>query len=453
MSQRSSVQGTFWKKLLARGTNYKGRLAKLYEGFLGLPETDFVQKFVGKIDNITLDRTEVKVEIKDLLKSLSDIEVPPKLDIKLVCDMTPVSTEVTLSTVTGLDSPTGYVRLKDEIIYYTGVNPTTNQLTGLSRGYFGTTATEQKINDKVQKVRYYAPMNGFDILKTILQTDAGIDTAFIDTTNFDYWRDWPGGEVEFSAIVSEPTKLETLYFEIVDLLDCKSWVGEDLKITIRRNIPNEPGRVYHTITDDANIVLDSANVDLNAPSRFTRHLLYWDRKAIGKPDEVKDYNHLDIVIDADAENSVEYGDVIEKKIFCRWLRSGYTQEELIITYLKNTLTRQLFRQRDAQPILTLEVELKDSGIKTGSYIKVSTDELSQIDGLPLDRVVFQAVKRQQKENKVTLNLLQQSSKRWGFIAPNDCPDYTNATEAQKEYCFIVGNDDKMSDGSEGYYIY
>lgn len=452
VAQRPAAQGTFWKKLLSRNPNYKGRQIKIYEGFAGLAEGDYQQRWAGVLDNIRLDGDSIKAEAVDLLKSLADVEAPPKLDIKLVADINAVAAAITLTTVSGLDSPSGYVRLKDEIIYYTGRNTGTNQITGCQRGFFGTTASTHKANDKVQKVRYYAPANPFNHLKTMLLTDAGIGASYVDTAAFDYWRDWPGGEVDFSAIVSEPTKLDKLYFEVIDLVDAKSWVGEDLKITIRRNVPNEPGRAYHTITDEANIIHDSAAVDLNEKSRLTRMSIYWDRAAVSRADDSAAYARLDVAVDADAEGANEYNETIEKKAYCRWLRSGYMQEEPMQTYIKNLLARRLFRQRDAQPILDLDVELKDSGIKTGAYCRVSTDELANADGSPIAGQIFQTIKRAGKGHRLELSLLRLPPEKWGFIAPNDTPAYDAATEAQQEYGFITDSSGLIND-RPGYYIW
>ena len=452
-AQRSSIQGTFWKKLIARNPNYKGRLIKIYTGFLGITETEFQKKWVGVVENIGLEKNSIRIEIIDLLKNLAEIEIPPKLDIKLVTEITETSTELTLTTVTGLDSPTGYIRIKDEIIYYNEVDTATNQLKGLTRGYFSTVAESHKAKDKIQKVRYYSPTNPFDLLKEILQTDAGISTDYIDTDAFNYWRDWPGGEVNFSAIVSEPTKLNKLYFEIIDLIDCKSWIGEDLKITIRRNIPNEPDRPYYVFTDEANLIYGSTSVDLNEKSRLTRILIYWDKTTLGKLDEIKEYNRLDMAIDADAESADEYNETIEKKYFCRWLRTGYMQEELMTAFIKNTITRQLFRQRNAQPFIKFDVELKDSDIKSGSYCRLSTDECLNIDGTMLLKEMFQVVRRDSVNNKINLKLLKLPTERFCFIAPNDTPGYDDAADAQKEYGFITDNNGLIDDKSIGYHIW
>lgn len=453
VSQRSSIQGTYWKKLLARNPNYKSRTVKIYEGFRGLIEAGFQQKFIGAIDNITSGKSgEVKIECVDLLKAIANIEVPPKLDIKLLNNIDDTQTEMTLTSVVGLDAP-GYIRIGDEIIYYTTKNETTNVLSGCTRGYFATTSKEHKAKDKVQKVRYYPPANPFDILKEMLLTDAGISSLYVDTAAFDFFRDWPGGEVNFSAIISEPTKLDKLYFEIVDLIDCKSWVAEDLKITIKRNIPNEPDRQYTYLTDESNIINNSASVDLNEKSRITRVLLYWDKSTLGKIDEIKEYNRLDIAVDADAEHANEYNEVIEKKFFCRWLRSGYIQEETMAGFIKLFVMRQVRRYRDAMPIITLDIELKDSDIKTGDFVKISTDEMLAIDGKPLDKAIFQVSKRDFKGHKINLKVLKFPSRKVCLFAPAGTPDYTSATEAQKEYGFFSGANGKMSNEDDGYYFY
>jgi hypothetical protein len=84
---RSGVRGTFWKKLVARNRNYKGRIVRMYEGFAGLDESDFAETFVGRIDNVRLSAGEIEIEIADLLKVLSEIEVPSKTDVALAADI------------------------------------------------------------------------------------------------------------------------------------------------------------------------------------------------------------------------------------------------------------------------------------------------------------------------------------------------------------------------------
>lgn len=80
-------QGTFVKKLLARNPNYKHRPVKSYQGFEGLDKADYVQRFRGKIENITRSGNAAKIECIDLLKSLDDYKYPIKLNSKITEDM------------------------------------------------------------------------------------------------------------------------------------------------------------------------------------------------------------------------------------------------------------------------------------------------------------------------------------------------------------------------------
>lgn len=452
-AERSSVQGTFWKKLLARNPNYKGRPIKIYEGFLGLAEADFVLKTSGVIENISLSRSGVVVEGVDLLKSLADVYVPPKLDIKVVADITDGDAAVTVTDVTGLDSPSGYVLMGKEIVSYTGCDTGTGVLSGLTRGAFGTTAESHSANTKVQKVRYFPEADGFDILQELLTVDGGVDAACIDQTAFDYWDDWPPEDILFSAIIPEPISVDKLYFELLELLDCKSWVNEDSKITIRRNMPNAPDRSYGEITDAEHIIAGSINVDLNESSRVTRVALYTDKTTLGKISDPQEFNRLDVAIDADAESANEYNDVKEKTIYSRWLSSAVAiPEESYNRYINNLASRILLRHRDAQRALTLSVELKDSGLKTGDYCLLSTEALEAIDGNPLERYPCEIYRRDVVDNRIELRVLLLPPEKIGFIAPDATPAYDSASDAEKEYGFIT-DDTGLINGQKGYYIW
>lgn len=491
LADRSSVQGTYWKKLLARNTNWKGRIVKIYDGFVwreddtyteetdwepaiawdtgiewasrvihtvGAWSCDFEQKFVGAIDNITLNKGVVKIEVVDLLQSLNDITIPPELDLELAADMTDSQVTLTLdgTDIASLDA-TGYVRIDDEIIYYGAIDAVTGILSSLTRASFGTTAAVHDTDTSVQKVRYFAPDNGFDIIQELLLTDCGIDAAYVDTTGIDAEKalDIGDNDVDFSAIISEPMSAKELFFELISLLNCRAWVGEDLKITVKRNLPNYPGRSYTELSDANNIIKDSTSVDLNKASRISRAAIYWDRTAIGDEDEAASYSRLDIGVDADAEGVNEYNEIAPKTIYSRWLRFGYDTEENMKLWVKNQCLRLIGQFRDPMPLIQLNVEIKDSGIKTGGFVRLTTDEVLDIDGNDLDGAAFLVVKREQKEQKVTLKLLQITPKKYLVIAPADYDslDFDDATAAQREYGAICDNNNQMTDGTDGYRIY
>lgn len=451
-NQRVVHPGTFWKKFLARNVNYKGRTLKVYEGRPGAPESTYILRWIGKLDNITVKGAKVSIESVDLLKDLAKIEVPPKVNAKLAAD---VASDYTLGISLTEDADkfpsSGYVRIDDEILRYESKDDTTKQLMTLSRGQFGTTSEGHTAKTKVQPVRYFAPKSGFDHLLDMLLVDAGIDPVYIDAGSFVYYREWPDRDIDFTAVVSEPKKLSDLFFEVVDLLDAKAWVAENLKITIRRNVQNAPGRSYHAISDEDDITIHSGSVDLNEKSRITRVSIYWDKVATAKDDESTSYRRLDIAVDPDAEDN--YDGVIEKKVLCRWIDPISGEEGKIGRFVQNLGLRRITRQRDAQPLITAELPPKDAEVLTGDYVRLSTDELLDEDGSPITRRIFQVVKRDRKEDKFSLTLLQVARRRVCIICPAGFPDYGSATESQKEYGFITDSKGKMSDNTDGYYVW
>lgn len=454
--QRASVQGTYFRKLLARNKNYKGRMVRVYEGFLGETKEQFAKKWAGKIDNITIDKGVCKIEVVDLLKDLDKTEIPAKLDLKLLVAIDADDTELTLAPSDDIAklAATGYIRLGDEVIEYAAIDTPTNRLTGLTREAFGTTAALHSAKDKVQPCIYFPPINPFDLLTDLLKVHGGLAAEDVDSAEIDYWRDWPGGEVPFTALLTESVKLKKLYFEILDLIDCKSWVNEDFKVTIRRNLPNEPGRVYRAITDEAHIVADSAGVDLNDKSRLTRIILEWDRAVLVKEageESTSDYARGNVVVDVGAESPEEYNEQLPKNIASRWLKSAVVQDEVMEGFIRDLCLRRLMNQRDAQPVLQCRVELKDSDVRTGEYCIVTTDEIVSPDGTPATGR-YQVVKRDPRGDDLTLKLQKVTDDSVCFIAPDATPAWDAASDEQKEYGFI-DDDDGLIDGRPGYLIY
>jgi hypothetical protein len=451
-TQRTSHPGTFWKKLLARNANYRGRTIEIYEGKATAPQSTYVLRWIGRLSNITLSGGKVAIESTDLLKDLTKIEVPPKTNSKLAAAVAAGYTQgILLSQDVDRYPPSGYVRIDDEIIRYESKDDVTKQLSTLTRGQFGTVDANHEANTKAQPVRYFEPKSGFDHLLDMLLLDAGMAPENVDAESFAYWKAWPAEDIPFTAVISEPTKLSDLFFEVVDLLDCKVWVAENLKVTIRRNIQNQPGRAYHPVTDDSEIAERSGAVDWNEASRITRISCFWNKDPLGKKDDYSAFRRLDISVDPDAE--ANYDGVIEKVVLCRWVDPTVGEEGKIERYIRNLGLRRITRQRDAQPLVTVDLPPKDSGVLTGDFVVLTTDELLDQNGAAISRHRYQVVKRERKGTKFAVKLLQMARRRVCIIAPAGIPDYKDATEAQKEYGFVSDGTGKMSDGADGYFLW
>ena len=458
VATRASVQGNFWKKLLARNPNYKGRPIKIYDGFIGLSEWNFTtggKRFNGIIDNITLNKGSVKIEAVDLLKILDDVDIPAKVSVYLSHD---IDASVLQMTLRGADMPdldaTGYLRINDEIIYYGALATASGIISSCVRAQYDTTAATHSNGAKIQPVKIYTVDNPFDMMQTIL-TDAGIDTGDIDDTAFDTEKAFVD-DPDIEAVISDPTSAKDLYFELIDLLNCKSWVSEDLKITIARILPNHPDWTLSTITDDINIIVNSASVDLHQKSLITRCAIFWDPDAAEPSGDQDGYRRLTIAIDADAEGVNEYNTIAEKKILSRWLRhgtAGSTEEEQA-GWIASLAIRNVWQSRDPMPIITLNVEMKDGSILTGNYLTLSTDEIQDADGNDLDGVSFQVVSREKIGNNYKLKCLRLTPKRVCYFAPAAAPDFDAATAAEKRsYGYFTQADGMMADLTNGYMFF
>ena len=453
-ANRTSIQGTYFKKLLARNPNYKGRPIKVYEGFAGLAEGDFVQTWYGIIDNIKMQGTEITIEGVDVLKKLSEVEVPTKRELKLMTDIDAAALQFTLNSATAIGT-NGFIRIGDEIIGYGTLSTVSMIVSDCTRAEFGTGATNHSENDKIQECRYYAPGCPWkDHMLNMLKTDAGISTDYINEAAFTSASTWPLAEsASYSAIISEPTKLSDLFYELVDLVDSRVWVAEDLKINVARVTGNRPSRTYTTWTDEANIILGSGAVDINEDSRITRASIYFDKVATGDDEKPAAYERLAVAIDANAESSKEYNDVLEKKSYCRWLQSSNNASTTIDHTAKNIVSRRIMNYRDALPIIEVSVERKDSDVKVGEYVHLDTDELLGITGDD-STGKYQVVYRDFGIDKTKYKLQKVPLRRVCFIGSTTrTQGYTSAANAELEYGYLSDSSGYMSDESEGYRIY
>lgn len=438
----TSAPGTFWRKFLARNPNYRNKIIWIYEGFEGLDEADYAKKFTGVITNITYSGNRVRIEATDMLQSIADIQVPAATESTLLTDYSgTLQTDMPVSSLTGFASA-GYVRIDDEILQYTSVDTSAKLLKGITRGKFGTTAAAHNTDAKVQYCRHYALDNPYDILLDMLQTDASIASGDIDTTAFTDAKDFPGDECNFGAIISKPTKLDKLFYEIVELCDAKVWINEANQITIKKNFPNRPGFTYTAIGEDYNIVNTDTSVDLNEESRITRVYVYWDQDVIGEDENPDSFNRLDVAVDADAE-TIEYLDEVPKTIYDRWHSRYFINSTDAGIYINGFKNRYLYNRRDAQTIYEFTLEIKDSEIKTGDLVQVTTTEIVETDGNGISAKPFEVISRKIENNLMKIKAKKVNNYKFLFQAPDGHPDYSSATAAEREYGFQGNADGNM----------
>lgn len=447
---RASFQGTRLRKLLARHPNLKGRPIKYLRGALGDSLGEYIQIFQGVIYDVSQDvNGDVTIEAEDLLAKMEETFIPPKVQLKIVEAITDSDVTLTVDSPALLPSAPNYVYIGEELIKYGAKDDITGVLSTLSRGQEGTTAASHSDNSKVVRVQWWDFDNPFDILEDILDI-VGYTAGQIDSATFASEKIFPETDINFSAFITEPTKASDLYYEIVDHIDADSWVGEDLKITIRRRIQNRPGRTYTDFTEDASFILDTQAVDRNQKNIITRATMLWDLRVGQKMDEIESYERVNQFINTDAESVNDRDEAVEDVLRSRFIRNGDISEEELQSYVGKLLRRRVRRKQLERPILKGDFEIKDFQIKTGDWARLTTERLEDRDGNPFTDARFQAIMRTDKGSKIGVKFIKVSDIVIGFWAPDTLVnDFENATDPEKEYGFWAEEaSERIPDGSE-----
>jgi len=138
-------------------------------------------------------------------------------------------------------------------------------------------------------------------------------------------------------------------------------------------------------------------------SRYTDAVLYWNNFDPDKAIEEKDgFNRINIGADADARSPNEYGDERYDLQYCIWLNVAFDAAATIDAYVNSLLDKRRQRHRDAQALLTEDVEIKDSSLKVGQIVFISTNEIQDIHGNDLKETAFRIIKKTPKKGKITI---------------------------------------------------
>jgi len=188
-----------------------------------LDDTQFLEKdliaYVGHItgsfdfsDYIEIARTKITSVTKIangysiISKEVSNLIAQPALfrnDISTTFIL-PASTTIDITDTTGW-RPSGLLKVGSEFMAYSGLDGNGKTITGLSRGIFGSSATDHDVGDTVYQVTEFNAVNPVDILLQILlskegngandptydviEQGLGIDPANIDIADFEATRD------------------------------------------------------------------------------------------------------------------------------------------------------------------------------------------------------------------------------------------------------------------------
>ena len=203
---------------------------------------------------------------------------------------------------------------------------------------------------------------------------------------------------------------------------------------------NEPESSYRTIKDTGNIIQDSMRFQNRTKARYTRARIFWNKASLLDYDEVKSYSRITIGLDADTEGPNGLNKEKPYDVLDRWHWRGMETDENLNDYLRNLATRLAWFQKYPPRVIPLRLHIKDSSIRTGEAIRLTTSRLRNVDNTTFDGEKFQVIKREEKPDGIHVMLEEQPRFNVGYIADDATPEYDLASEVDKEYGFIWSDD-------------
>jgi len=474
-------QGTFFGKLKKRMPYYKGRLMKVKQGFLNdsFSWNDFQSK-TYVIDSLDVDLSgRVSIKGKDMLKLADDKRsVAPEASTGTLSAAytAGVSTTLVLQTGEGTDyntdpftgsaisgSVVGYVRVGDNVLQYTGVS--TDTLTGVTGGHFGSEDADAAIDDSVQQCLYLDDKNAIDIIHYLLNTGAGIPETYLPydaglatpTGTNDEWDEefdsWLSGN-DLTHIITEPTGIKELLQRICEQNLIYMWFNEiDQEIKLKAIAPSLGNEIPPTLNEDSHIVEGSVDIVDNEKNRISQIWVYYDQINVTEDrEDPANYNRLKLQVDTtnDSENENAYAEKAIRVIYADWFTSG--NAGLIITLAGRLLSRYSGTPKKVK----FQLDNKDSSIWSGSSLKLQSKYFQDFDGSTLTQNL-QVLKAHDDHDKQLVYLEGETwdfvVNRYGFIAANSMGDYTaESTANQDAYGFISQNDEEYSNGDAAHLI-
>lgn len=442
--------GTFWTKLKARWPIAKGRALRIRDGYIGQDPEDMVTReyLIEAIDGPNSNNI-VTIKAVDPLRLLDDktSQAPIQSKGSLGADITAIQTTITVTGAVLADYPAaGTLRIEAELMTYTGRTELAGVITftGIVRGTDGSAAKDHKSESRVQTCIRYTNQNAWEVAKGLIDNYAPSAAGYIDATQ---WAaeasQWLDGFI-VSALISEPTGLNTLLAELCRDAQFFIWWDErQQKILLRAVRP--PTEVPVQFSDDANILAGSQSIKTAPNERVSQLWYYYEPADLSKKvNEEDNYRKVRIRIDADSESEREYGESAVKKIYSRWVRT----DSIVIV-----ITTRLLERYKTDPLyLTISVDAKDRNTWTADVVDVSSRQQTNTEGLPLNRR-YQVISAQEVQPGAVVKYVLQNydfTAKYAFWMANDAPIFSLATDEEKALGAWWADSDGLIDGQDGY---
>jgi len=447
-------RGTFWTKWLARNPYYQNRPVRVLHGYEGQPLNEYRTRhyFIERIQGP--DATDrVTITAKDVLKLADDerAQAPRPTQVVLREDVEETDSSILLDplfgTTVGAELPTeGYIRIGKEVMRFFGRS---GGYANVQRAQFNTEAESHDAGDSVQLCLQYEGERVQDIAYDLLVNYGNVPAGFIDKAQWDAEAGvWLSG-YNLSTLITEPTGVNKLLGELSEQCLFFIWWDEENQ-TIPWSVLRPPDDIPASVDDYEHLVAGSVGREDEPKERVSQVIVYYNQiNPVEKLDEESNFSRIRVRRDVEAEGADQYGETRIRKVFSRWFDARNDGQTL------STGTRLLNAYRDNPVRVEFSLDAKDRGLfgvgdtvdMLSRYLVDDTGEPARVRLIVLSQDEVESGHRLEYECQ-DYRLADVRIARW--MAPGS-PDYSNATEEQRRTGgFWVGNDGRMSDGSEGY---
>lgn len=445
--------GTFWTKWIARNIYYKNRIIRIRQGYIDQTLEDMkVSYFV--IDKVQGPDSSGRVTISgsDILRLIDDdkTRVPAVSRGELISSINDSVTtfDVIGAVLSEYDSPSGTLRIGDEIMTYTGISEISGVITfsGITRATDGTTASSHDAEEKVQKCLRYTEALPHDVAYSLMVTNGPIPASYVPYTEWDDEAQVWLPQFTVSTVISEPVGIKTLIASLTQ--ECMFYIWWDERVQeIKLRAIRPPTDIPVEWNTNGHILEDSQNYREDPNQRASRVYVYYQPKNwAGDLDADSNFRKVRLSIDANAEGENEYDESQIKTIYCRFIR---TDGQAL-----NLGARFLARYRDNPRYLTVKVDADNRDTWTADIVDVTSDMFVDFIGNQETRR-FQVISAKEIQSGEVIQYDMQSSifigGKFAFYMADGAPQYSDATEVEKrEGAWYADDAGLLPDGSTGY---
>jgi hypothetical protein len=338
-----------------------------------------------------------------------------------------------------------FIALGNEVIQYTAIaGDVLSWADASDRAQFGTVREDHSAGDGVQLC--FAPIgqSATNVIHRLCNA-GGVADTYIDLAGLAVEdTNWLGVAATITACLYKPEKASALLNELLgDLNLCAWWDAVAQQIKFKADMPQLASSVIAITPSET--ISQSMQVTPQDALRITRTFKsFAPYSATGNMTQANNFSAIDGYIDGNAESANEYNGVIGEQKYSRWLGAANA------LFVSSFVARRVSRLRDAPFKMAWSLDPRNE-VHLGDLIDVSSRKKTDASGAPL--VTRMRVTKYMDNSNIDIEAISTNfARRYAFIAPNGYPDYAAATLAQRNYAFIAGNTELMSDGSSAYLI-